>query len=223
MTISNVLDGAGVGMEVMVARGVVACGVALTYPLLVTPARTCLDRALTFWIMSKPPADDSNDAAMEDTYSLHRTATDENAPLITPRSTTNTNPFLPSLGWRGRMALSWNTKRTKRLRFFLETFTVVLTSYSIAVAIPNLEKIFALFGALTGSLIVYVFPAIFYIQALRQKNRLEVQKYIFVHRNYAMGNNEPEGERLLSTDAVSPVPVPTWSLIVVYVNIFVGR
>ena len=74
--------------------------------------------------------------------------------------------------WFSSLRQSWNAPRVVAWRFYIETVLIFMTSYMVAVLIPGLDKIFALFGAMSGSLIVYIFPALFYRSIARQKGML---------------------------------------------------
>ena len=127
----NILDSESEAFYVQIARVAVSLGVALTFPLLVIPARECLEI-----LRGRHEAD----------YSL--LGSDETDQI---------------------------RYRRTRFRKVMHTCFIVILAFSIAVLVPGLDKIFAFFGSLTGSLIVYILPVYFFVLISRRFGLIEVR------------------------------------------------
>lgn len=157
----NVLDGAENTAAVLVGKILVALGVALTYPLLVRPARECLDRFVG--TMKKVSISGNVDTVLGAGKSHESDIADLSASALVPESTEDLSP---------------QSTISPKLLSKLETLAIVLVSYGIAVAIPNLDMIFALFGALTGSLIMFILPSCFYVLSMQRCGFLRIRGII---------------------------------------------
>jgi len=51
--------------------------------------------------------------------------------------------------------------------FITETLLIVGGAFGMSVVVPNLVTVFGLTGAITGSLLVYILPAVFFLKLMR--------------------------------------------------------
>lgn len=133
----NILDSYGEngGLEITLARILVAICIALTYPAFITPARACLSGL--FKTNSDYRRVDSGVRGGEGHLLLSDLDIEDDIPT----------------------SRKWSVAGVR----VAQTLFIFGLSFMIAVLVPSLDKIFAFFGSLTGSLVVYVLPVWFFI------------------------------------------------------------
>jgi amino acid permease len=183
----NILDSeSSVSVWFQLSRISVAICIALSYPLLLAPARNSLDSFITSLIESS-----SNESLRE----------------------------------------KW--KRLRELRFYVTSIAIIGFSFFLFLSIPGLGKIFALFGSLTGSLVVYVIPAVFYVGIMKEHQFVELTKGYLVRRVSSGDSsvNETYSETtallqqriVLTPNSEQFLMKPKWyHLCGVYLNVFIG-
>ncbi|KAI3652660.1 hypothetical protein MP228_002085 [Amoeboaphelidium protococcarum] len=151
------------GVEIIFARVLVAVCIALTYPAFIYPARSCLS------------------GIMAQSQQKQRSSVSSNGQLLSDDSQLGDQVALLGVASQSSVFDTNNRKwyqKPSAIRVFQTVFIFGL-SFGIAVAIPDLDKIFAFFGSLTGSLVVYILPVYFFVQ-IAQPYSLVVVEYLRV-------------------------------------------
>jgi len=121
---SNILNSEPTTLVFQIGRVCISLSSLLSYPLIIIPARSCLE-----WL----------------THELY---------------------VLRSKASSYEQLRNW--EEGSKVRFYLETVFIIALSYFLAIYFSGLEKIFALFGALAGSMVVYIFPSLYFLKAIRE-------------------------------------------------------
>lgn len=174
------------------ARLAVALVVSLSFPLVCSPARRCLD-----WILRE--------------LCKKRKTRSETEPAVT--------------------VCTWQHPVMESIRFYGETLFIFGISFLLAVAVSGIDKLFTIFGSLGGSLIVYVFPALFFLKVALSNGLLRRRGWLLVPASRTVMSPDVEVQDndqtpLLVVEAEvadrPDVQISNFLIAAAYINVIVG-